>query len=479
MGVAVSNWVLARAVAQTGQLGVVSGTVLDTVLARRLQLGDEGGHMRRALAHFPDQDIAERILADYFIEGGKDPDAPFKLIPLASVRPSKRLVELTVAANFCEVWLAKETHNRPIGINYLEKLQIPNLVGFYGALLAGVDYVLMGAGIPIQIPGILDKFSQHEPVSMRLTVEDADPDDVFTMDFNPRDVIKHPEAPLKRPDFIAIVASHTLALMLATKATGRVNGFVVEGPTAGGHNAPPRGKVQLNDRGEPIYGERDVPDLDKMCELGLPFWLAGSYGQPDRLREALNRGAAGIQAGTVFALSQDSGLAPDLKERLLRKVQEGTLEMFTDPVASPSGFPFKVAELEDTLSELPAYEARPRICDLGYLRRAYKKPDGSVGYRCPSEPVAHYVAKGGKLEDTENRKCLCNALVANVGLPQHQPKTGYLEHPLVTLGEDFSMVKQIIAEYGLRYPAREVVRRMLADIEEEPLPHLEMAESVV
>ena len=42
------------------------------------------------------------------------------------------------------------------------------------------------------------------------------------------------------------------------KANGRVDGFVVEGPTAGGHNAPPRGKLQLNDAGEPIYGERDL-----------------------------------------------------------------------------------------------------------------------------------------------------------------------------------------------------------------------------
>jgi len=50
MGAAVSAWQLAKAVAQTGQLGVVSGTALDVVLARRLQLGDPGGHLRRDLA---------------------------------------------------------------------------------------------------------------------------------------------------------------------------------------------------------------------------------------------------------------------------------------------------------------------------------------------------------------------------------------------------------------------------------------------
>ena len=62
MGVAVSGWPLARAVALTGQLGVVSGTALEVVLARRLQLGDPGGHLRRALAHFPVPGVADRIL---------------------------------------------------------------------------------------------------------------------------------------------------------------------------------------------------------------------------------------------------------------------------------------------------------------------------------------------------------------------------------------------------------------------------------
>lgn len=49
MGVTVSGWRLARAVSKEGQLGVVSGTALDLVLARQLQLGDVGGHLRRAL----------------------------------------------------------------------------------------------------------------------------------------------------------------------------------------------------------------------------------------------------------------------------------------------------------------------------------------------------------------------------------------------------------------------------------------------
>ena len=80
-----------------------------------------------------------------------------------------------------------------------------------------------------------------------------------------------------------------------------MDGFIVEGAVAGGHNAPPRGAMQLSAEGEPVYGERDLPDLEKIKALGLPFWLAGSYAQPQRFQEAMALGAAGVQVGTAFA----------------------------------------------------------------------------------------------------------------------------------------------------------------------------------
>lgn len=60
MGVGVSGWALAREVAFRGQLGVVSGTALDTIMIRRLGMGDPGGHMRRAMARFPVAGIGRR-----------------------------------------------------------------------------------------------------------------------------------------------------------------------------------------------------------------------------------------------------------------------------------------------------------------------------------------------------------------------------------------------------------------------------------
>ena len=77
MGMGVSDWRLARAVSSRGNIGVVSGAAIDLILARRLLLGDPGGHMRRALAAFPDPSISRRLIDRYFVADGKPPDRPF------------------------------------------------------------------------------------------------------------------------------------------------------------------------------------------------------------------------------------------------------------------------------------------------------------------------------------------------------------------------------------------------------------------
>ena len=170
MGIGVSGWRLARAVSQLGQLGVVSGTALDLLLTRQLQLGDTGGHLRRALDAFPYPEVARRILGRYFIPGGKEDDAPFKTPPMISHQPSRSTRELVIASSFVAVHLAKEGHAGWVGLNLLEKIQTPTLLALYGAMLAGVNVVLMGAGIPRQIPKILDDLAAGNPAEMRLDV---------------------------------------------------------------------------------------------------------------------------------------------------------------------------------------------------------------------------------------------------------------------------------------------------------------------
>ena len=462
MGLAVSGWPLARAVSRQGHLGTVSGTALAVVLARRLQLGDPGGDLRRALQFFPVPDMADRAIRDFFIPGGKPPNAPFKLTAMPTIRPRPALVELTVLANFVEVFLAKEGHDGPVGINYLEKIQLPTLPSIFGAMLANVDYVLMGAGIPRAIPGVLDFLASGEPVQLRIDVEGALPGEEHRSAFDPRSFCRGVVPPLKRPQFLGIVASATLAMTLSKKSSGRVDGFIVEGPTAGGHNAPPRGVAQLTVTGEPLYGQRDVPDLDKIRVLGLPFWLAGSYGRPGKLAEALRLGAAGIQVGTPFAFCEESGIRPDLKRQAIYLSRIGQARVFTDPVASPTGFPFKVAQIDQTLSEAALYQNRTRVCDLGYLRHPYRKSDGTVGYRCPSEPLEHFLRKGGAVEQTVGRKCVCNGLPATVGFGQVR-KQSASELPLVTAGDDLTCLAQFLPPGHDSYSAADVLSQLLTE----------------
>jgi nitronate monooxygenase len=455
MGAGVSDWRLARAVSLTGQLGVVSGTAVASILIRRLQVGDLDGQMRHALARFPLPKVAAKILADYYIPGGKSPTTPFKLTPLPSLQPGADFVALTVAANFVEVFLAKEGHPGLVGINFLEKIQFPTLPSLFGAMLAGVDYVLMGAGIPRSIPGILDQLAQGKPVELKIDVEEALPGEEYLSQFDPGAFFAAPPPSLKRPQFLGIVASATLAMTLARKSNGAVNGFVVEGETAGGHNAPPRGALQLSPAGEPIYGPRDVPDLDKIRELGLPFWLAGSYGHPDKLAEALRLGAAGVQVGTAFAFCAESGIRAELKQQILQLSRTGKARVFTDPLASPTGFPFKVVQLPGTLAD-PAHAPRARLCDLGYLRHAYRKTDGTLGYRCPAEPEEDFVRKGGALEETTGRLCVCNGLVSTIGLEQSPA-----DAPLITAGNDVADVARYLQPGQDSYTAAEVVNYLL------------------
>jgi NAD(P)H-dependent flavin oxidoreductase YrpB (nitropropane dioxygenase family) len=461
MGVAVSGWTLARTVSKLGQLGVVSGTGLAIILARSLQLGDPSGQLRHALQRFPIPDVAGRVLARYFIPGGKSPSASFKLAAMPTLRPGPALLELTVLANFVEVFLAKDGHGGLVGINYLEKIQLPTLPSLYGAMLADVDYVLMGAGIPRAIPGALDRLAQGEPAQLKIDVIGAQPGEAFLSTFDPRAFFNGKPPVLKRPQFLGIVASVTLAMTLARKASGHVDGFVIEGDTAGGHNAPPRGTLQLNAIGEPIYGERDVVDLKKIHDLGRPFWLAGSYGRPGRLAEALRLGASGVQVGTAFAFCNESGLRPELKRQALQMSRVGNARVFTDPVASPTGFPFKVVQMPGTLSEVSHYVARTRVCDLGYLRHLYRKPDGTLGYRCPAEPVEDYVKKGGALADTQGRKCLCNGLVANIGLSQVRSEMEQ-ELAFMTAGDNVAQVAQFLKPGCDSYSAVDILRRLLA-----------------
>lgn len=175
-----------------------------------------------------------------------------------------------------------------------------------------------------------------------------------------------------------------LGLTLVRKSNGRVDGFVVEGPSAGGHNAPPRG-AKARREGEPVT-DRDMHGPGGIRAPDCLFRLAGSHGRGPDCSRLWSR-ASGIQVGTAFAFCATNPLVVMERERVGDRGQpRGPARYFHASDASPTGFPFKVLSVPGTVSDANVFEARERICDLGYLRQTYRESDGSLGYRCARAP---------------------------------------------------------------------------------------------
>jgi hypothetical protein len=118
---------------------------------------------------------------------------------------------------------------------------------------------------------------------------------------------------VRRPQFLAIVALVDLAAGLAAQPATRPDGFVIEGPTARGHNAPPCGAWHA--QSDPSYGARDHVDVAAIAAIGLPFWLAGSYGSPEGLRAARRAVPAASRPGLCSLSVASRDLRPSSNAR--------------------------------------------------------------------------------------------------------------------------------------------------------------------
>ena len=76
------------------------------------------------------------------------------------------------------------------------------------------------------------------------------------------------------------------------------------------------------------------------------------------------------------------------------------------------------------------------------------------------DPVETYVKKGGRLADTEGRKCLCNALMSNLDRGQVR-SWGTQEDPLLTSGDDLEILGEFLNGRD-RYTAADVLDYLLS-----------------
>ena len=89
---------------------------------------------------------------------------------------------------------------------------------------------------------------------------------------------------------------------------------------------------------------------------------------------------------------------------------------------------------------------------------------GTIDYRCSAEPMTTYVSKGGKVENTAGRKCLCNALMANIGHPQTR-NGKYVENGMVTSGNDLTGIARFLQPGAATYTATDVVMHLMSSVD--------------
>lgn len=466
MAIDISGHKLVRKVVEAGNelgintIGTLPGTALATAISRKLQDGDKDEELRSAFAEFPDQEMANRVLKEHFIKDGRD-GRPYKLIPMVGFKPRRSVEELIICATFAEVWLAKQGHKGKVAINFMEKVQTSLLYGILGALYGGADLIIVGAGLPDLIPGVIDNFVNYKPAEYPINV-DGRKSTKFTMSLNPADFVAERllNKGFERPRFAAVVTTNDLAELLVTGRLATehyIDALILEHFSAGGHNALPRGaKKALNSRGEYEYSQRDIATYPEIAALDRPSLWAGSY--TSRLKEVIDSGGTGVSFGTAAALSRESNLRPDLKELLIELAAEGLLDVLADVRCSPTEFPFNVAQIPGTMSDDIAYKGFEKECRFGYLRQAFrnpKDPKGGLVWRCFAESERTFYAKGGKIEDTCGRKCVCSGLLSTAGLD-----TGM---PIVTLGQDIAALKEIIARYGRNYTIKNAIQYVARD----------------
>ncbi len=329
MGVGVSLSPLARAVAQEGGLGIVSSACLDRLLSKR---------------------------------NGK---------------------KLNVyEAAYEEVSLSKSAGGFA-GINIMCALVKDYEASVRGALDAGADAIISGAGLPMSLPAI---------------------------------------QPAKDTALIPIVSSPRALELICKKwerLGARPDAIVLEGPLAGGHLGFKMDQVDL----ESNILENLLPPVKDMAKKygDFPIIVAGGIYTHQDITRFLKMGADGVQMGTRFLATEESSASAAYKQAVLRAKKEDIV-VAHDP-GSPCGLPFRV------IKQSPMYvsalqKLRKPKCDKGYV--LLKDAEGKFS-KCPAK------------ESNEHHFCICNGLLSSAG---YNPDK---EEALYTVGTNAYRIDKIVS----------------------------------
>jgi nitronate monooxygenase len=333
MGVGVSLHPLARAVAHEGGLGIISSACLDR---------------------------------------------------LVSKRTGKKIN--TYEAAYEEVSLSK-TKNGFAGINIMAALVRDYNDSVKGALDAGADAIISGAGLPLGLPAI---------------------------------------QPPKDTALIPIVSSARALDIICKKWEKlgyRPDAVVLEGPLAGGHLGFRIDQVELEaNRLENLLPP--VKDMAVKCG-DFPVIVAGGIYTCGDITRFMNMGADGVQMGTRFLATEESSATETYKQAVVRAKEDDIIVAHRP--GSPCGLPFRVIKQSPMYVSALQRLRKPK-CDKGYV--LMKDAEGKYSI-CPAK------------ESNENHFCICNGLLSSSGYNANE------EEALYTVGTNAARVDKIISVKAL------------------------------
>lgn len=312
-------------------------------------------------------------------EGGVGIVSSACLDRLVSKRTGKKVH--TYEAVYEEVSLAKAAGG-VAGINIMVALVRDYEDSVKGAIDAGADIIISGAGLPLGLPAIQ----------------------------SPKDTALVP------------IVSSARALELICKKWERLgywpDAVVLEGPLAGGHLGFKIDQVDL----EANRLENLFPPVKEMAQKygDIPVIVAGGIYTHEDILTFMAMGADGVQMGTRFLATEESSAVAEYKQAVINCTSEDIV-LAHDP-GSPCGLPFRV------IKQSPAYVSaiqrlRKPKCDKGYV--LLKDAEGKFT-RCPAK------------ESNEHHFCICNGLLSSAG---YNPD---VEKPLFTVGTNADRVDRIL-----------------------------------
>lgn len=338
MGIGLSSYTLAGAVAREGGLGVLSSAGLDRLVSKRK--GIKCNHREAA-----------------------------RLDVLDAREVSKGLGS--------------------IGMNIMVAVINSYEASVLGSMDGGVDAIISGAGLPFSLADIAKTHPRFDEVAL-----------------------------------IPIVSSGRAAEVIIKKweKSGRMpDAFVVEGPLAGGHI----GWRDIESAMDPKNNlENLILEVQEVCRrynLLIPIIAAGGIYSHEDILHYISLGCSGVQMGTRFLASFESGANENYK-KLLVDCHDEDIELAQKP-GSPCGMLFRVLKASPFYQEALSYARAPN-CDKGYLLNKG---------RCMAK------------DDNKSSFCICNGLMASVQLAPEE-KELYTVGQCATLIRKIDSVKNIMLE---------------------------------